>query len=231
MLSACFKRFLRKKQPTRRRTMSTKTPQDTLIERARAGDRDAMTELLTSHGPKIRRKLLGRIGRQYRAVLDEDDVLQVTYVEAFMQIRRFQSRHEGSFIDWLARIADRNLLDAIKELNRKKRPPRERQIVATTDRDSYVSLLAIVGATSATPSQHAARHEAKELIDRGLSHLPPDYRQVLLLYHFEGLRASEVAHRMNRSEGAVFMLRARALDHLRQQLPSESKFFSITHPG
>jgi len=45
--------------------------------------------------------------------------------------------------------------------------------------------------------------------------LPEDYRTVLLLRVFEGLSAEEVAHRIDRSCGAVRMLQLRALTALR----------------
>jgi RNA polymerase sigma-70 factor (ECF subfamily) len=48
-----------------------------------------------------------------------------------------------------------------------------------------------------------------------LEQLPEDYRQVILLRHIEQLPHSEIARRMNRSEGAVRMLWVRALAQLR----------------
>jgi RNA polymerase sigma-70 factor (ECF subfamily) len=51
-----------------------------------------------------------------------------------------------------------------------------------------------------------------------LAKLPPDYRQVLVLRHCEGLAFKEVAERMGRSAGAVRMLWLRAISQIRENL-------------
>jgi RNA polymerase sigma-70 factor (ECF subfamily) len=56
-----------------------------------------------------------------------------------------------------------------------------------------------------------------------LAVLPPDYRDVIVLRHVEGLPFEIVAQRMNRSAGAVRMLWLRALRSLRQTLGAESE--------
>ncbi len=59
-----------------------------------------------------------------------------------------------------------------------------------------------------------------------LAKLPPDYATVIRLYDLQGKPIAEVAADLGRSEGAVYMLRARTHDRLRELLPGESKFFS-----
>ena len=51
-----------------------------------------------------------------------------------------------------------------------------------------------------------------------LAKLSPDYRQVLILRHCEGLAFKEVAQRMGRSAGAVRMLWLRAISQIRESL-------------
>ena len=50
---------------------------------------------------------------------------------------------------------------------------------------------------------------------------------MISLYVVQGRSASERAQELDRSEGAIYMLRARAHDRLRDLLPRESKFFSV----
>jgi len=57
------------------------------------------------------------------------------------------------------------------------------------------------------------------LADR-LAELPPDYREVLVLRHFQDLPFEEVGRRMGRSAGAVRMLWLRAIGQLREVLQS-----------
>ena len=49
-----------------------------------------------------------------------------------------------------------------------------------------------------------------------LSHLPPHYRDVIVLRNLQGLSFEEVADRMERKPGAVRMLWLRAIEKFKQ---------------
>ncbi len=191
-------------------------------ERASAGDAEALHQLLDQYGPRVRSEL--RVARRWQSAVDVDDVMQVTYLEAFLAIRLFQPAGPDSFLKWLRRMAENNLRDAVRELERDKRPPRERQVTLPAGEDSYVALLELCGAATTTPSREAARHEARDLLEAALRRLPPDYEQVIRLYSLEGRPASDVASAMNRSVGAIHLLRLRAFERLRSVLGSGSVF-------
>lgn len=188
------------------------------------GDREALAALLRRHGPEVRRRL--SISPVWRAALDPADVMQVTYLEAFLRIRQLNGRTADAFVAWLTQLAKNNLRDAIKELERQKRPDPRRQVVEDPAEDSYVALLDVVGCSTRTASRDAARHEAHDLLKSALARLTDTYREVVRLYDLEGKSVAKVAAAMGRSAGAVFMLRARAHDRLRELMGSESKFFS-----
>jgi RNA polymerase sigma-70 factor (ECF subfamily) len=191
-----------------------------------AGDEDALSELLRRHGQELRQRLTGQIGRQYRSAVDEDDVLQVTYMEAFLRIYQFTNAGSGSFLAWLTRIAENNLRDAIRELDAGSRPPRARQLHAAPMSESYDDLLSSLVGSDSTPFKRAARGESKEIIEAALEELPLDYAKVIRLYDLELLEIEKVAAALNRSKGATHMLRARAHDRLRELLGEEGRFFS-----
>jgi RNA polymerase sigma-70 factor (subfamily 1) len=199
-----------------------------LVARATGGDADALAALLAQFGPAVRHRLVGRIGQAWRSVLDEDDVMQVTYLEAFLRIRSFRPRGEAgaSFQAWLAQVAENNLRDAVRGLERAKRPDPRRRVTGGVSQESYVSLVEMLGMTSTTPSRQAAGHEAADAIEAALAQLPADYRTVIRMYDLEGRDIEEVGRALKRSSGAVYMLRARAHDRLREVLGSASKFFS-----
>ena len=62
------------------------------------------------------------------------------------------------------------------------------------------------------------QHEASLQLASALEQLPPDYRQVIILRHLEGLPFAEVAARMGRSVDSVEKLWVRALARLRKAL-------------
>lgn len=190
------------------------------------GDADAMRSLLEQYGPQVWHETRTNIGKQWQSMVDADDVMQVTYVEAFLHIDKLTAREPAGFVAWLRRIAQNNLRDAIKELERKKRPHPSKRVRAPVTEDSYVGLIELLGVESGTPSRVAARNEAGGLIDDVLNQMPPDYARVIRLYDLEGADAADVAQELGRSTGAIHMLRARAHDRLRSLLGAETDFFS-----
>lgn len=201
-----------------------------LLDRAVRGDAAVLRELLKRYGGAAREAVEGKIDRRWRAVLDEDDVMQVAYLEAFLHIHQLTSRDSRSFVAWLSRIAQNALRDAVRGLNCEKRPNPARRVSAPGmecgDSSSHGALLEVLGATTTTPSGDAASNEVAATVESALERLPRDYRQVVRLYDLEGLSPAEVAVLLKRSVGAVHMLRARAHERLRQELGGVSKFFS-----
>jgi RNA polymerase sigma-70 factor (ECF subfamily) len=195
------------------------------IRAAVGGDVEAMTALLNEHAPAVERSL--SISREWQSVLEPADVMQVTYLEAFLRISRYDPERAEPFRAWLRRIAENNLRDAIRGLSRQKRPqPSARVATQGGEADSVADLLGQLGVTTTTPSRHAGREERTGLLDKALAALPDDYAKAVRLYDLEGLPIAEVAAAMKRSTGAVHMLRARAHDRLRQLLGPESAWFT-----
>lgn len=193
-----------------------------LIQAARTGDADALSELLSRHGPAIERTL--QINDIWRGMLEPADVMQVTYLEAFLHIRSFDPERGTPFRAWLNHIAANNLRDAIRGLERAKKPqPRDRIRPPVVD-DSLVGLYELLGADSLTPSRQVGRQDACRMLERAIAGLPPRYEQVIRLYDLEGLPIEEVARRVGRSAGAIHMLRSRAHERLVQELGSSSNF-------
>jgi RNA polymerase sigma factor (sigma-70 family) len=199
----------------------------TLLQRAAEGDRESLRILLQRFGPIVRDQIEREIGQIWRASLDADDVMQVSYLEAFMRQRSLAARTGETFKAWLGQIARNNLRDAIKELSRKKRPhPAHRVQHAAAANESYVAFLDVLSDGGETPSRHVARDEAAQVLRSLIERLPADYARVIQLYDLEGREIAEVAEVMERSVGAVHMLRFRAHDRLRDWIGAETNFFS-----
>lgn len=206
--------------------MTQSESEATLLEQAVVGDSDALSALLAQHGGEVRRAITGAIGQQWRSVLDEDDVMQVTYLEAFLKIGSFKPNGIASFKGWLRRIAENNLQDAIKGLARDKRPNPRNRVRAPVGDESVVALYDLVVGDSQSPSRVAGRNERAAILEETIRRLPPDYQLVLREYDLGGQSAEDVAAKLKRSEGAVYMLRARAMERLRELLPSVSQILS-----
>jgi len=192
-----------------------------LITQAVEGDRDALAQLLRTHGPRLRQHL--QISRTWRDSLDVDDVLQVTYFEAFLRIRQLVTRDPAAFARWLRTIADNSLRNAIKELGRSKRANPRRRVRSLTPDESTALLLERVARTSMTASRIVTNRESQEVLRQAIARLPRTYRTVVELCDLEGKSPAEVGQELGRSAGAVHMLRARAHHRLAEILGSRSR--------
>jgi len=194
------------------------------LARAVAGDRDALGALLERYGPAVEQRL--RVGPRWQGLIEAGDVMQVTYVEAFLRIASFDVERAEAFPAWLRRIAENNLRDAIRALERPAGEPQ--RIRMTAPEESYIGLLDLLTSSQSTPSAMVRDQEACDLLHAALDRLPDDYAQAVRLYDLEGKPIDEVASALGRSAGAVHMLRLRAHDRLRDLLGSASRILDTS---
>lgn len=194
--------------------------QTNLVSRAVAGDKDALGELLEHFGPGVETALA--ISPKWRGQLDAADVMQVTYIEAFAQIHDFDPARAGAFSTWLKRIAENNLRDAVRSLEAKKNPPPHMRLDAHNN-DNCLALFDVLTSGGETPSRIVRKDEAHERLVKAIRCLPPDYARTVQLYDLDARSVEDVAAQLERSVSAVYMLRARAHDRLRQLLGNPSQ--------
>ncbi|MGD9854832.1 MAG: RNA polymerase sigma factor [Planctomycetaceae bacterium] len=200
---------------------------DDLLRAAVQGDRESLEQLIARHGPMVRRKLEYQIDHCWRTVLSVDDVMQQTFLDAFLFIGRFEPRGVQAFVGWLTNMARRNLIDAVRELKAAKRGGDRVRFTGDSSSldDSYVDLFERIGGTVTSPSQAVAAREAETALKAALQQVPETYRQAIHLYDLDGRNAMDVAHACGCSVGAMHMRRSRALGMLRTILCSGTRFF------
>ncbi len=194
-----------------------------LLAGAKAGDKAALGRLLKMHGPQVRATL--DINSKWQSVLEADDVMQVTYLEAFEGIKLFDGG-PAAFEGWLRRIAQNNLRDAIEFLEREKRPQPQLRVGPHAGDDSIVWLYEFLTASGTTPTGKVSRDDCRAILEAEIDLLPEDYARVLRAVYFDGKAVGEVAESMERTKGAVHLLRIRAEERLRRRLGSGSQFLS-----
>lgn len=201
-------------------------PKEALVERAVAGDQEALTRLIAQHDAMLRSKFRNQIPARWQALLSLDDLLQETYTDAFLDVADFVDRGAGSFEHWLTAIGKHNLLNAIQSLEAEKRGSGRVPFSPDQHNDAYAALHELLRCSTTSPSGKAARGEAKAALEGAIGRLPRDYQTVVRLYDIEGHPAEDVAETMSRSAGAVFMLRTRAHRALGRLLGAPLKYFS-----
>ncbi|MDX6240465.1 MAG: hypothetical protein QOG10_5285 [Kribbellaceae bacterium] len=187
-----------------------------LLQRARAGDRDAFATLVEPH----RRELQVHCYRMLGSLQDAEDALQETLLAAWLGIDGFEGR--ASVRTWLYRIATNRCLNLLRSSERRPvtaarlpvPPPEPTRLGEVPWLQPYPDAL-LEGLSDQAPGPEA-RYESRESISlafvTALQFLPPNQRAALLLRDVLGYRASETAGVLGLTEDAVTsaLKRARA---------------------
>lgn len=170
------------------------------VERARAGDTRAFTELVERHGAAVKR-VAARVG----GLANADDVVQDVFLRAYHRLDGFEAT--GSFRSWLLRIAHNAAVD---EATRRLPEPVDPQSEAHE------------GPTSPDEREPVSRLEALERRERmqiKLGALRPQHRAVLVLRDVEGLSYEEIASvtdtPLGSVKGRIHRARSELIDVLR----------------
>lgn len=207
--------------------MSGIATEQTLVEKAIAGDRLAVERLLVLHARRLSRHLQPKIPDMLQGVVDVDDILQQTFLQVFRDIQTFEPAGEGSFYAWLRGIAENRLFDCIRQHKRKKRGGEfKRQIAAGHGQSTAADILDLLAGNTSTPSVSVARREMIDAIHAGLACLPEDQRRAIQLHCLEGRSLDETAKLMNKTPGAVRALVHRGKVKLQDQLDRSALWLS-----
>jgi RNA polymerase sigma-70 factor, ECF subfamily len=190
-----------------------------LLALARSGSDTARGQLLEQYRHYL--DLLARlqIGRRLQGKVDPADMVQETFLEAHRQFARFRGDSEMELTAWLRAILAGVLSHLVRRyFGTQGRDVRlERELADELDQSSRC-LDRGLAAQESSPSQRASRREQAVLLANALNQLPPDYREVLILRHLEGLTFPEIGARMRRTVDSVEKLWVRALPKLRRVL-------------
>jgi RNA polymerase sigma-70 factor, ECF subfamily len=167
-------------------------------------DRD-FTELYRAHLRDVYSYAYYRIGNHH----DAEDITEQTFVQAYRHFERAQRESNGRPLrPWLIRIAHN--LAANYYRDRSRRPQ--------TNLDDA----AILSAPLDTERVVEQREEVKEVLE-GVSKLPDDRREALIMRFALDMDNREIARAMGRSEGATKVLIHRAIRQLEQGLNEEDQ--------
>lgn len=181
-------------------TATERRPDPAVLDRARAGDRAALDELLSELAPRIR-----RFGRHLCGQTDLDDVTQETLLSIVRGLPGWEGR--GSLSSWVFALA--RSACARRRRGKKNAP--------------HLSEEALEGeiAPAPDPEQQAQQSELGRALDRALARLSDDHREVILLRDVEGFTAPEAAATLGVSIDALKSRLHRARGVLRAELEQE----------
>jgi RNA polymerase sigma factor (sigma-70 family) len=175
-----------------------------LIERARAGDQEALDRLFARHLKPLQRWARGRLPKWARDLADTDDLVQDTLVQTFRNIEGFEPRRVGALQAYLRQA----VLNRIRnELRRKGRQPR------STDLDG------IEVESADSPLEQAIGREAVERYEKALQLLTADEREAIIARVEMGYTYDEIAEALGKPTAEAARKAARrALERLAQEM-------------
>jgi RNA polymerase sigma-70 factor (ECF subfamily) len=189
--------------------------QSRLIERARGDEPGALDRLLDSYRNYLR--LLARTGldASLQGKADPSDLVQEALLKASVRFGQFRGGTDAELAGWLRQILARCLADFVRRYRTgARRAGREQSLDQLLDRSSE-AMERVLATNGHSPSASAERRDLGVVLSDALAELSPEYREVIVLHHLEGLGWDEVARRLGRSAGAVQKLWTRALKQLR----------------
>lgn len=175
------------------------------VAQAQIGDSDAFGVLVERHSPGIFRLAYRMTGNEH----DAEEVVQETFLKAYRQLHRFESR--SSFGTWLHQIACNCSFDLVRA---RRRHQDRRQ---TEESDGSDPLLRLVTADPG-PDRKAFSAEVQSKIAAALALLGPGERAAFVLRHFEGMSIEEVGKVLGTRTSATKHSVFRAVHKLRLAL-------------
>ena len=174
---------------------SPKPGDDSTIESAQRGDRDAFRVLVERYSRSVFRLGYRMTGNEQ----DAEDVVQETFMRAFRQLHRYESR--SSFGTWLYRIAANYSLDLI----RARKPVEAMENVTLTE-------------PSAGPERLYVSGRVQAVLDEALAELTQQERTAFVLRHYEGLSIEEISGALGVNANAAKHSVFRAVQKIRKAL-------------
>jgi RNA polymerase sigma-70 factor, ECF subfamily len=187
-----------------------------LLDRAAAGDKSAVGELLTRHRATLREFVDLHLDPSARARIDSSDVVQEAQADMARRMDDFLARRPMPFHLWARKTTYERLMDLHRRhIHRNRRSVHREQPLP--DRSSLLLAQPLL-APGPSPSQEVEAREFAERVSRALAKLPEADREILLLRHGDGLPFGEIESLLGINPAAARKRFGRALIRLQKIL-------------
>lgn len=175
-----------------------------LVQKAKAGDPDAMDQLFARYEVRLRRWAHGRLPAAARGSLDTQDLVQDTLTRVFKRLHTFEPRHPGAFRDYVWTT----LWNAIRDIAR-----------SSKRRGTLDPLDTQLAGHDPSPLQLAVGQETLDRYEAAMERLRPEEREAIIARIELGLSHAEVAQALGKpSAAAAHMAVSRALVRLAEEM-------------
>ncbi len=184
-----------------------KNTEKELVEKARAGDKHALSEIVAQNEQLVYNTALRLLANPEEA----ECVLQETFLKVFQAIPGFKG--ESSVATWIYRIATNFALMRLR--NKKKNFG---SLEGNEDQVNKSTLESFNRQVGNNPLRAVMNKELRGAMDDAISELPPKFRSVFILKDVDGYSLKEIAEMTQLSLAAVKSNLHRARKFLRNRL-------------
>jgi RNA polymerase sigma-70 factor (ECF subfamily) len=186
-----------------------------VVDRARAGDREAFGELYAAYQPQVYAVVFHRTGDRQLA----EDLTSETFARALARIETFtwQGRDIGA---WLATIARNLVTDHFKSARTNRETPvgDMRDLDRTTGDPTDQVADDFARRDQAHAADDFARRDQAHAVRQAVAGLTGPQKEILRLRFWGELPFADIARTTGRTVSSAKMHRTRALDKLRRRL-------------
>lgn len=163
---------------------------DELVSAAMAGDEEAFATLFARH----KRMVAGIGGRFFPRREQIEEVLQMSFCQAYLALRQYQGGQTHSFAAWLKRITVNTCLDELRKSQR-----RQENLMSELSESEAALLLETGWDVPGAERQTVARDLAQKLLAR----LEPEDRLALTLLYEDEWSVAEIGETLGWSVSKV----------------------------
>lgn len=175
-----------------------------IIEKAQSGDRQALSDLIKKYEQTVYNFSFKICRNKEKA----ENTMQETFLSMVKSLNQFSGNSKLS--TWLYTVVSNHCLMLARSQKKYEYTPIEEDSDLIDEKD--------VADWSVSPGRVAENNELKEILDKAISKLEPEYRIVFLLRDVEGLSTEETGEIVKLSVPAVKSRLHRARAFLRNEL-------------
>lgn len=204
------------------------TPNETLIEQIKAGDREALAQFIEQKQPQLLAFIEKRMSDKLRTKVEAADILQELTVASLNSLESIELGDRGPF-SWLCQQAERRIIDTHRHHfgAQKRAAHSEIGIHAPVGGSDDGAIADLLSASMTSASSAFSRQQKEFHMLEALERLPDDAREALQLRYLEGLPSKEIAERIGKTDGATRVLLSRSLTKLQEMLAENDEFQTL----
>ena len=181
-----------------------------LIQDAASGDFRAFEELIIPYEKPIYNYCLRMLCDVYEA----EDVSQEVFIKVYKNLKKYQSRTDGSFKSWVYTIANNACIDEIRKRKSRVRPESLDEVYESDGGEMSRQF----ESGEITPEEAVIKKERQKIITGAISKLPAEFKQMILLRELRGMSYEEIAKITGIKIGTVKSKISRARAYLKEQI-------------